>query len=59
MKVLLGLAMIFVGGILSYWAFPKAVEGQDLYNWIWLPGMFLAAFGMILVLARMRLWMRS
>lgn len=59
MKLLIGLAMAVIGGAIAWWAFNRAVLGQDFYNWIWPIAMFLAAFGIILILIRIRLWMRS
>ena len=59
MKILIGLAMAVIGGPITWWAFNKAAMGNDFYNWIWVIAMFVTAFGVILVLIRMRLWMRS
>lgn len=59
MKLFAGLIMTVVGILLSWWALNRAVAGHDFYNWIWVLAMFLAAFGIILMLVRLRLWMRS
>lgn len=59
MKILIGLVMAGIGGPLAWWAFNKAAAGEDSYNWIWLPAMFLAAFGIVLVIVRIVNWMRS
>lgn len=59
MKILIGLGMAAVGSPVAWWAFNKAALGEDFYNWIWVPAMFLAAFGILLVIAQIGLWMRS
>ena len=58
-KILIGLGMAGICGPLGWWAFNKAVTGEDIYNWIWVPAMLIAAFGVVIVIARIGLWMRS
>lgn len=59
MKILIGLAMAGVGGPVTWWAFNKAVSGQDFYNWIWVGAMIVAAIGVLTIIAQIGLWMRS
>jgi uncharacterized membrane protein len=59
MKILIGLAMVVVGSPVAWWAFNKAVSGQDFYNWIWVPAMVVATIGILTVIAQIGLWMRS
>ena len=59
MKILIALAMTGVGGPVAWWAFNKAVSGQDFYNWIWVGAMVVAAVGILTVIAQIGLWMRS
>jgi hypothetical protein len=59
MKILIGLLMAVIGIPLTWWAFNKAVEGEDFYNWVWVPAMFLAIFGILTVIAQLVRWMKS
>lgn len=59
MKILIGLAMVVVGGPVAWWAFNKAVSGQDFYNWIWIGAMIVAAIGILTIMAQIGKWMRS
>lgn len=56
MKMLVGLICAVVGIAVAWWAFLKAVEGNDFYNWIWVPALFIGVFGIILIIARIRKW---
>lgn len=59
MKILLGIIIAAISIPLAWWAFNKAVAGIDFYNWIWLPALILAAFGILLVLAQIARWMKT
>ncbi len=59
MKVLIGLAMVAVGSPVTWWAFNKAVAGQDFYNWVWVIAMIVAVFGFVTIIAQIRRWMNS
>ena len=59
MKLLIGLIMAAIGSPVAWWAFNKAVAGQDFYNWVWVPAMIVAAFGFLTVIVQVGLWMRS
>lgn len=59
MKILIGLGMAVVFGLLYWWAFVKAAGGENFYNWIWVPAGFLAAFGVILAIVQIIRWMRN
>jgi len=55
----MGLGMAVIGGPLAWWAFNRAVSGQDFYNWIWIGGLIVAVIGILTVTARIGKWMRS
>ena len=59
MKILLGITITAISTPLAWWAFNKAVAGADFYNWIWLPALILAVFGILLVLIRIARWMKT
>jgi len=59
MKILLGIVIAAISIPLAWWAFNKAVTGMDFYNWIWLPALILAVFGLLLVLAQIARWMKT
>lgn len=59
MKILIGLAMAVVASPVAWWAFNKAVSGQDFYNWIWVGAMVIAAIGILTIIAQIVKWMRS
>jgi hypothetical protein len=59
MKMLIGILAAVILMPVGWWAFNKAVAGQDFYNWIWVPAFFLSVFGIMLVLARISHWMHN
>jgi hypothetical protein len=59
MKILIGLAMAAVGDPVAWWAFNKAVSGQDFYNWIWISAMIVTVIGILTVIAQIGKWVRS
>lgn len=57
MKILIGLICAAVGIGVAWWAFLKAVGGNDFYNWVWVPALVIGVFGIVLIIARLRKWM--
>lgn len=59
MKGLIGLICAVAGGWIGWWAFNKAAAGNDSYNAVWIISFIICAFGIILVLARIRNWVNK
>jgi len=58
-KILIGLIMAGVAGPVAWWAFNRAVSGQDFYNWIWAGGLIVTVIGILTIIAQIGKWMRS
>lgn len=59
MKILVGMAMVGVGGPVAWLAFNRGVSGQDFYNWIWVGALIVAVIGILTVIAQIGKWMYS
>ncbi len=59
MKALIGLAMALIFLPTAWWAFDHAVNGQDFYNWIWVPATVIGVVGVLTIIAQVRNWINS
>ena len=53
------MAMVAVGGPVSWWAFNKALLGYGFYNWIWIGALIVAIIGTLTIIAQIGKWMHS
>lgn len=59
MKAIIGLVTAVIGISVAWWAFNKAVDGNDFYNWVWVIALFIGVVGIITLIAQFKRWINN